>query len=679
MRMCRKLLESVTRRKSWDTRSLLDTPFNRCLNIVDLIGIGIGSSAGIGIYVLSAHVARCDAGPASVLSVLLAGVTSLLAGLCEAELTTRLPKAGTSYVYSYSVFGELSAFITGWSLILEHVLGAAVAAKAWGHYLDYMLNDTLHKYLAETWNWGNSTLLATTPDVLGCSVLLVSTLLILLSVKIYSVVNFVLMSISGLFVLSFICVGFFHIQTHNWTKSPGFFPHGVRGMTSGAALMVYGFSGIDNVATASQESKQTYKHVPTAIVSCCIVVFFVYFGSTASLTLSYPWSQLAERAPLSKAFEGKHIFAAKYVIGIGALLGLLASVLGFLFSLPRNMYAMSKDGLLPRCLSRVSSKSKTPMVSTFLIGVMSAVVSLFLNFESAVEMLSAASLFSYFVCAISVVCLRYQTESVGVYQEYSDAEDTDYSKHGYATAADDHTTKVLPKLEIMANGDMSLHYDSNSIAESHVDGLYMNGHCCRDNRDSLRRHSSVNSERTRLFPKRSRSNFSLSSLSSMIRLPSYSCTEPSQSTWGTARCALVVFIISSTCMCLCLIALSVETSSRVWWAVTASCISAVFMITAALFVAKQPQNRTKLYFRTPYVPFVPLLLSFLAMVLIAALPFLAWIRFSGWIGAGLLVYFLYGIRHSTMSTADEQEVVLYDVTNPEFTVDQMASGLPRAQ
>ena len=405
--------------------------------------------------------------------------------------------------------------------------------------------------------------------------------------------------------------------------------------------MVYGFSGLDNVATASQESKQTFKHVPTAIVTCCVVVFFVYFGSTASLTLSYPWSLLAEKAPLSKAFEGKHIFAAKYVIGIGALLGLLASVLGFLFSLPRNLYAMSNDGLLPPCLSHVSSKSKIPLWSTFLIGILSAVVSLFLNFESAVEMLSAASLFSYFVCAISVVCLRYHTENVGVYQEYSDAEETDYCKHG---CMDDSSTKVFPKLEIMANGDMSLHYDAQGVTESHVDGLYMNGHCCGENRDSLRRQSSVNSERTRLFPRRSRSNFSLSSLSSIIRLPSYACTDPTISTWGTARCSLVVFIVSSTCMCLCLIALSVETSDRVWWAVTASCISAVFMITSSLFVAKQPQNRTKLYFRTPYVPLVPLLLSFLSMVLISALPFLAWIRFAVWIGAGealTMFYFLH--------------------------------------
>ncbi|XP_046352064.1 cationic amino acid transporter 3-like [Haliotis rufescens] len=675
MRTCRGLLDAVSRRKLWDTRSLHDTKYKRCLNVVDLIGIGTGSSAGLGVYVLSAYIARAEAGPSAVLSVLLGGVSALLSGVCHAELAARFPRAGSSYVYSYSTFGELCAFITGWNLLLEHVLGAAVAAKAWSGYVDYMLNDTVNRYMSDTVDWSDWWILDTYPDVLASSISLLATLFLVPSVRVYSVINFILICLAGLFVLSFICVGFFHVETHNWTKSPGFFPHGVRGMTSGAAVLIYAFTGVDNVATSGEETKNACRTIPTAIVASIMITFVVYFGATTSLTLAFPWVDLSDKAALAKAYEGRHIFAAKYVIGVGAVFGLSAAILGSLYPLSRILHAMCEDGLLPRGLSRVNSSTQTPIVGILILGLFSAGIALIVAFDPAIEMLSIASLTGYFLSALNVLCLRYHPDVVGVYREYTDPEDSvDYTKQARLCETCNHPS--TPRLEVMMNGDLTLHYTTEnrfSNSSDKPDSCQLNGQCkCANSAPySQTGYKFDSTERSYLKPETNRSSLSLSSLSSLIRLPSYTCLDPDESTWRSTRHSILTYLISSVFMCVSVIAVALESTARSWWAITLACISAVFMVTSSLFIAKQPQNKTKLYFQTPYVPFVPLLSMLISMILLSALSSLAWTRFALWMLLGLMFYCIYGVRNSAIRHEDDQEVVLYDVTNPTFNMNSI--------
>ncbi|PVD35428.1 hypothetical protein C0Q70_02390 [Pomacea canaliculata] len=375
MRWCRDLLDALGRRKPWDARSLKETDFRRSLNALDLVAIGVGSSAGVGIYVLSAHVTEGGGGPSSVLSVILASVAALLAGLCQAELAGRLPRAGTSYTYCYVALGELCAFVVGWGLLLEHILVAAMAAKAWGQYLDFMLNDTVTSQMERITSWKLPEPLAPQPDVLGMALLLLATLAALMSVKAFSVLMFVLTALSGLVLMAFVSVGYFHVQAHNWTQPPGFFANGLSGMMSGAALLVAMFSGLNHVAGASQESREPCRHVPAAISASLAVLFVSMLLATTALTLACPWQELASRAPLARAFETKGIYAANDVIGTGALLGLLAAVLGGLFHPPRLLNSMAADGLLPRWVGRVSLAA-TPVVGGLLCGVFASVLAL---------------------------------------------------------------------------------------------------------------------------------------------------------------------------------------------------------------------------------------------------------------------------------------------------------------
>ncbi|XP_041377944.1 cationic amino acid transporter 2-like [Gigantopelta aegis] len=716
---CRRLLTTLTRRKVWAENSHQGPGRERCLNIVDLVGLGLGGSTGLGVYVLSAYIAHVEAGPAAILSIILAGITALLSGFCHAEMSGRLPVSGNSYMFSYSVVGELCAFVTGWSLLLEHVLGAVVAAKGWSHYLDYMLNNTVSSYFSEHTHWQVSGVIDSQPDVLACCGILVATVVLLFSVKIYSVINFALITTSALFVLSFICVGFFHVHINNWTRLPGFFPYGVRGVTSGAAVFFYAFTGIDNIVTSTDDVKLHSHNVPVAIVTTCILSLVLYFGTATSLTLSFPWRDIAEVAPLAKAFEDKDIYAAKYIVGVGAVLGLSAGILAALYVIPRVMVSMSKDGLLPSVFSRISTRTEAPICATILLGFFTAICALVFDFYSCVEMLSIASIFAYFLCALCVLCLRYSTCDVGVYKEYSEFDMDDSSKK-----PNRHDVRKpennIPKLEVFHDGNFNLHY-ANYTTHIRCDYDKELGRSAsfgslqeREERDSydedqeeeeeeeeddeqeemeeeqnhnnhIKKSKSSCSVKESCYETKSntslkddvitfsettqlRASMSQQSFNSVVILPGHAQTDPDAQSWKHTKSFILAFIVSSSCLCCSFIVISLDHESRTWWAMAISCVCVVGMIVSSYLISRQPQNRVKTHFRAPYVPFVPLLAMFLSMVLISALSMMAWARFSVWLVIGLVVYWLYGVRHSTTRADDDEEVALYDVTEQQTKV-----------
>ncbi|KAK6175528.1 hypothetical protein SNE40_013975 [Patella caerulea] len=672
MRQCRQWIEAFTSRKKWDARSLQDTQLNRCLSLLDLVGLGIFSTSGIGIYVLSAYIARVDSGPSAVLSIIIAGVAALLSALCQAELATRLPRAGAGYIYTYATLGELCAFVVGWNNLLEHMLGAAVAAKAWVHYLDNMVNGTIKGHMSETITWHQqSWILEETPDIPAALVVLVSTLFLLLSVKVYAVIVFILGVCSSLVIISFVCVGFFHVQSDNWTHPPGFFPNGFSGTLTGAALVMFGFSGIDIVVTSIEESKNSTKTVPTAVVLTLTLCFVVYFGVTAALTLAFPWHFLSETAALAKAFEDKHIFASTYVVGVGALFGLICSVSGSLYSIPRLVHSMGKDNLLPQWMSRVNNISSLPIAPALIFGVIASVLACVLKFESTIQMFSISTIFGFTLSAFCVLCLRYQTGYVGLYREYCDPSDVPICHlHSHLPS---HFNRPPPRLEIMANGDMKMHY--SEMRASRSDGcLYCeeSGFECSSKSYNQLPVPGELTERTGFYHESQcydttvKPTVSRSSLNSLIKLPSDTLLDPNDSTWKSTVVSIVVFTVSATLMCSSCVAISLEGTSGTWWAITIISMCSVFMVTSALVIAKQPQNKTKLYFSVPYVPLVPLLCITINMFLMSALPAMSWIRFTIWIALGLVVYLGYGVRKSNERLLDDQEVVLYDITNPSF-------------
>ncbi|XP_015923979.2 high affinity cationic amino acid transporter 1 isoform X3 [Parasteatoda tepidariorum] len=360
--------KSLTRRKFIPAENLVTTRLNRCLNTFDLTFLGVGSTLGLGIYILVGQIASNTAGPAVAVSYLIAAIASVFAALCYAEFGARVPRAGSAYVYSYVTVGEFMAFVIGWNLVLEYV----IVILAFG--------------VRESSRFNN-----------------VCTILNLL-VVVYAV----------------IC-GLFKANLHNWQLTPeeipdtkygsgGFFPYGFHGVISGAATCFYGYVGFDCIATTGEEAKNPQKSIPIAIVSSLFIVFCAYFSVSSVQTLMWPYYDQDVPAPLPYVFQMVGYPVAKWVITVGALAGLSTSLLGGMFPLPRIIYAMANDGLIFKFLAKTHEKYKTPLLATFLSGLFTGFMAMIFNVTELANMMSIGTLLAYTLVAVCVLILRYRVD-----------------------------------------------------------------------------------------------------------------------------------------------------------------------------------------------------------------------------------------------------------------------------
>ncbi|VDI42937.1 solute carrier family 7 (cationic amino acid transporter), member 1 [Mytilus galloprovincialis] len=650
MEQCKRIFQAFGRRKNVDPKNLLVSRFRRNLNIFDLIGIGMGGSLGIGVYIVISYVIKHQAGPSAVLSVIIAGVAAVLSGFCYSEFTTRLPQAGSSYVFVYASLGELSAFVIGWSMILENIVLAAVTAKAWGQYFDGLLNGTIHSYTLDHLQWTGDEFLTNCPDILPCGILFITSLLFVCNAKASTLLSFILTTMNGLVIICIICVGIFHVRHENWTDPPGFFPFGLTGIIAGAGTLFCIFTGIDSMCSSSEETREPIKTVPRAIITSNILTFVIILCVTLAVTLSYPWYNLQDSIAIPTAYQDKGVNGSFYVFAIGGLLGLTAALISSIHGIPRLLFSMKMDRLLyPCCLLNPDTGGVLKLTIFPLL--IACILSMFVTLNMLIQMLALGSLVSYTCVAVCVLHVRYQPIHVGLFQEYEDLNEDKYFQS---------TDFVYPTLfNPKTNNGLSKTF----IEKSEI-GFYN-----RLSKDTKHQLIMPDKPRDSTYHKMDSviNDTPSGSQSSLFQIPPGVAIEPSNATSMTSSIALIVFIIATTVFSFIVIFASNSLFTGSWWATACFLISVITLIVTTIVIVKQPQNQTSLLFKTPYVPFVPLLVIFINMLMMSLLSYKAWLRFSIWLFLGLIVYFIYGIRHSTEIEIDDQEVVLYEITDQERT------------
>lgn len=394
-----------------------EATLKRSLTATQLVMLGIGAVIGAGIFVLSGHAAAEHAGPAIVISFIIAGFACALAGLCYAEFAAMLPVSGSAYSYSYATLGEFVAWFIGWNLVLEYMFAASTVAVGWSGYLNSFLgsfNMALPASLAAApLNVVEGSIVYTGGLINLPAVFIVAALsgLCYVGITQSAIVNSVIVAIKVIVIVMFVAFAAQYVNPDNWVpfvpenQGPG--RYGIDGIIRGASVVFFAYIGFDAVSTAAGEAKNPQRDMPIGILGSLVICTIIYIIVALVLTGLLPYPQLSTPKPVATALEAyPSLLWLKHVVELGAIAGLSSVILVMLMGQPRIFYSMAKDGLLPKVFAKVHPKFQTPYMGTIYVGVFACLLAGFLPIGLLGELVSMGTLLAFATVSIGVLVLR---------------------------------------------------------------------------------------------------------------------------------------------------------------------------------------------------------------------------------------------------------------------------------
>jgi APA family basic amino acid/polyamine antiporter len=390
--------------------------FRRVLGLWQLTAIGVGAIIGVGVFVLAGQQAAVNAGPAVILSFIVAGLGSCCAALAYAEFSGLIPVTGSAYTYGYAVLGELFAWIIGWDLLIEYALIVGVVAIGWSGYVQALIEQLFHFQLPA---WAQGAYDPLHPEngrvfnVIAAAISILIATMLTVKTEWGARFNTAVVVIKVIGVALVIGVGAFFVDTANWHP---FIPPAVTdaagshfgwgGVLAASSVVFFAVFGYDTLTTAAEEAKNPQRDLPRAVLLSLAVSMVLYLAVSLVLTGMVPYAQLNSPAPVDAAFKALGLDWVRGIISVAAIAGITSVMFAFMLGAARIWFALSRDGLLPKWFAQVHPKYGTPARPTMILGVFTALVAGFLPIGEVAELVNIGTLSAFIVICASVLILR---------------------------------------------------------------------------------------------------------------------------------------------------------------------------------------------------------------------------------------------------------------------------------
>ncbi len=392
----------------------------RTLGPVSLISLGIGAIIGAGLFSLTGIAAAENAGPAVVLSFVVAAVGCAFAGMCYSELASMIPVAGSAYTYTYATMGELVAWIIGWDLVLEYAVAASVVAVSWSRYVGSLLHDfglAIPARLAacpfDTITLSDGSVAHGLINIPAMFIIVMVSILLMLGIKGSARVNSIIVVVKLVVVFIFIAVGAQYIKAENYVpfippNTGKFGEFGISGIMRAAGVIFFAYIGFDTVSTAAQESKNPKRDVPIGIIGSLLICTVLYLAFSFVLTGMVNYKVMrGDAAPVATAINMTPFPWLQMLVKLGIISGFTSVILVLLLGQSRVFYSMSRDGLLPQLFSDIHPAWRTPWRSNLLFMVFISFFAGFFPISKLGHMTSIGTLLAFIIVCAGVMVLRY--------------------------------------------------------------------------------------------------------------------------------------------------------------------------------------------------------------------------------------------------------------------------------